>query len=266
MRSLLVLAVACLLALSALSSGCKGGGEGGKDAQEVEDAVLAAAAAYADGDVEAFRAAFTDGGLAELFELSAGELDALLEVLPDIIGQDPPVITEFANTEVDGGTASTDATTGQGGLVTVDRFHLMKDGGDWIIDGVEQSVSTPDLDGYATADLPMDEFSFDLDAGELAPGKVAFAVDNVGEQPHEAILISLDDDVDLDAAIMSVEPPEGVEVIGGVELEPGESSDMVLAEELEAGRYALICFLPDTDDSEGTPHAFLGMIEDFRIE
>ena len=266
MRSVLVLATA-LLALPLVAAGCKGGGDGGgEDARAIEDAVRAAAAAYADGDLDAFRAAFTDDGIVDLFDLDAEDLDAFLEFLPEIIGEDPPVISTFDNTEVDGDTGSTYATTAQTGLVVVDRFHVMKDGDDWIIDGVDHSVATPDLDDYSSTGLGMDEFSYDFDAGELSPGKVAFELENVGEQSHEALLVSLEDDVDLEEAITSVEQPEGVEVIASVEVEAGESGDMVLAEELEAGRYAFICFLADEDDPQATPHAFLGQTADFRIE
>lgn len=263
MRRLPAPALASLLLLSAFGSACGGGGE---DARELEDAVLAAAAAYTDEDLDAFRAAFTDDGITELFQIDSEDLDAFLEFLPDLLGEEPPVITSFANTRLSGDNGSTEATTEQTGVVVVDRYHLVRENDEWIIDGVDHSVATPDLDGYSTTILGMDESSFELNADELSPGEVAFQMENAGEQPHEALLVSLEDDVDLDEAIMSVEQPEGVDIIADVQVEPGESRHMALADELEAGRYAFICFLPDRDDPAGTPHAFLGMTADFRIE
>jgi hypothetical protein len=35
---------------------------------------------------------------------------------------------------------------------------------------------------------------------------------------------------------------------------------------LEPGRYALVCFFPDTDDPEMTPHAEKGMASEFTVE
>lgn len=116
--------------------------------------------------------------------------------------------------------------------------------------------------------MTLDEFAFGLDAN-LTAGNVAFAVENQGEQPHEAILAKIDEGVDLEEALNSEEDePEGIEVLGGVfEVQPGNSYNLVYTEELEAGRYAFVCFLPDLDEGpDGTPHALKGMVLEFNIE
>jgi hypothetical protein len=47
---------------------------------------------------------------------------------------------------------------------------------------------------------------------------------------------------------------------------PGETSNLVFAEPLASGRYALVCLFPDTDEGEGgTPHAMHGMTREFTV-
>ena len=48
---------------------------------------------------------------------------------------------------------------------------------------------------------------------------------------------------------------------------PGAGAKMAVPE-LEAGRYALICFLPDTSvpGEEKPPHFALGMVSEFTVE
>ena len=63
----------------------------------------------------------------------------------------------------------------------------------------------------------------------------------------------------------------GSEVIGflGVKVPviPGARAKMAVPE-LESGRYALICFLPDTSvpGEEQPPHFVLGMVSEFEVE
>jgi hypothetical protein len=61
---------------------------------------------------------------------------------------------------------------------------------------------------------------------------------------------------------------EGVEFIGGTnDVAAGESSNIVFVAPLEAGRYVMVCFLPDTDEGpEGTPHFAKGMVKEFTVE
>jgi hypothetical protein len=48
--------------------------------------------------------------------------------------------------------------------------------------------------------------------------------------------------------------------------QPGQSSGVLVLKDLEAARHVMVCFLPDTTDPQGTPHALKGMIADFRIQ
>ena len=40
---------------------------------------------------------------------------------------------------------------------------------------------------------------------------------------------------------------------------------MLFVNSLAAGRYAMLCFLPDVNDAAETPHAMKGMITEFAI-
>jgi len=50
------------------------------------------------------------------------------------------------------------------------------------------------------------------------------------------------------------------------QLGPGEENKLVFTGELGPGRYLMVCFLPDANDPEMTPHAFKGMASVFRIQ
>ena len=76
--------------------------------------------------------------------------------------------------------------------------------------------------------------------------------------------MSVPEDLDIEAAILSGEEPAGIEDVGiGGPWDPGTDTTAVFTEPLAAGRYAMLCFV---SDAEGVPHAALGMINEFTIE
>jgi hypothetical protein len=265
-----MLALAVLLAAAVLGGACKGG-DNSKDKKAAEDAVQAMVAAYTDKDVDGFVAAFTDKGLAELFGVSEEELDAAKEDLAQFIGEDPPVVRGFSNTKVSGDTVTTEVENEGEGVIAIDRFTLMRDGTDWLVDGFEGFAVSPDIpSGYKTVDLQVNEFAFGFIKDEVSTGKIAFKVENVGKQTHEVPLVKLPEGFDLDAAIQAeAESGEGfndAEFLGRIEIEPGAEYNMVFLDDLEPGRYALVCFFPDTEDPEETPHALKGMTAEFELQ
>ena len=265
-----IFALAVLLAAAVLGGACKGG-DNSKDKRAAEDAVRALIAAYTDKDVDGFVAAFTDKGLAELFGVPEEELDAAKEELAQFICEDPPVVRGFSDTSVSGDTATTVGNFESEGILDNDRFTLVKDGDAWKIDGFEGFAVSPDIaSGYKTVDLQVNEFAFGFIKDEVSTGKIAFKVENVGKQPHEVPLIKLPEGFDLDEAIqMEAESGEGfndVEFLGRIEIKPGAAYNMVLLSDLEPGNYALVCFFPDTEDPEQTPHALKGMTAEFELQ
>ena len=84
------------------------------------------------------------------------------------------------------------------------------------------------------------------------------------KEQHELALVSVPADADIVEGISQEEFPEDFEVkaVAGP-WDPGTNTVARFTEELSAGRYALVCFVESAD---GTPHAFLGMVNEFTIE
>jgi hypothetical protein len=120
-------------------------------------------------------------------------------------------------------------------------------------------------------ELTLAEFAFSFDRAEITDGNFAFDITNAGAQTHEAGLIKVAEDIVLDDLIGSfisgeAEDPEGVEDIDfELPIVPGQSTTMVFDGPLEAGRYVLLCFFPDTSDPERPPHAAKGMVSEFTV-
>jgi hypothetical protein len=147
----------------------------------------------------------------------------------------------------------------------VGRFGLAfsKEGEEWIA----QDLYVPDDDiGDAEAvDLEMVDFGFNFDADDLTSGDFALHAVNNGEQVHEIILVALPADGEI-LDILQDETFQPEPLFVKFPYEAGDESDVALPAPLDPGRYGFVCFLPDTDDPEGTPHAFLGMAADFTVE
>ena len=110
-------------------------------------------------------------------------------------------------------------------------------------------------------------FSYDPTDPRIKSGKFAFDIENKGDQVHEAILLHLKKDAPLMELIESRDA-EGIGFLGlKVPVLPGADVRMAVPE-LEPGRYALICFLPDQSvpGGEGPPHFALGMVSEFKVE
>ena len=109
-----------------------------------------------------------------------------------------------------------------------------------------------------------DEYAFVM-PGSIEGGWTTLKLRNTGEEAHEFALAKLDgertlDDVRAflsDPASQEQGPPDWVSIRAGIPtLAKGETAS--LTQELEPGRYALICFL---DGPSGRPHFADGMIK-----
>jgi uncharacterized cupredoxin-like copper-binding protein len=158
-------------------------------------------------------------------------------------------------------------------MKTAFNVGIVKEDGVWKLD----SISAGDGEipsGVELVPLELNEMGFLYDGtnASLKSGKFAFDIENKGDQVHEAVLLHLKKEGPL-MELMESMGPEGPdpEVIGflGVKVPviPGASAKMAVPE-LEAGRYALICFLPDTSvpGKEKPPHFALGMVSEFSVE
>jgi hypothetical protein len=114
-----------------------------------------------------------------------------------------------------------------------------------------------------------DEYAFVLPE-RIEGGWTTLRLENTGEEPHEFALAKLEGDRTLadvrrvltDPATQEEGPPSWVSIRAGIPtLQAGETAS--LAQQLEPGRYALICFL---DGPSGKPHFVDGMVSLVDVE
>ena len=245
-------------------------GSTGADA-DVEAFIRGFIDSYNNGDANAFFGKMTDEAAAQFLNfqgMDTAELDAAKQQAAPFIGETQLDVQKIEVTDVSGGSASADLTLGNSGVLEGDKIALTKNGDSWTVSTLELFAASPDVPaGYTTYDMTLDEFKFGLD-GEPTAGKAAFALKNVGQQLHEAVLIRLDSTIDLQQALQSPQQPEGVTVIGGAtNIAPGDTYNLIFTDPLTPGRYAFIDFLPDTTEgANGTPHAFEGMTAEFTVK
>lgn len=265
----LALLAALTVSLVAFAA-CSDDDDGGSDASptasageiaEIEQLVsdLIESDGAQQADVDFFFAHVTDELLEGFFQTTREESMASAE---ECVGE-PGVVESNANTSVSGSDASTDVTADFG----VFTFVLVKDGEVWKVTKIK--AVSPDIPAGVTAvDLELNEFAFGFNPSDIEDGNLAFAAENIGEQTHEVTLVKLDEGVVLDEAIQfegDGTPPGVTDVAHAGPVFPGDEYNLVFEEPLEPGRYALVCFFPDTDDAEETPHAFKGMTAEFEV-
>lgn len=220
-----------------------------------------AVAAWNKKDVQGFLANFTTAGA--LNEFGEDSIDAVVASLPDFIG-DPPIssgnVSNVKSINATTATATVDLNLGK--LVERHEYTLLQQGGVWKIDG-GPIVDVPTPAGAATVPVQLREFSFSFDKSAVASGNFALAGTNVGAQFHEIALAKIPANANLQELLETEEDVPGFEFIGAVFMAPGESAKMVFSSPLAAGRYAMVCFIPD--EKTDTPHAFLGMVSEFNV-
>lgn len=246
------------------------------DAKAIEKVVRDNASAWDAKDFAAFSALHTEKGLKE--ELADAEDPNTPEGLKAgfdlFVADDRLVIDSIDAIEVDGNDATAvveayteprEAPSSVSILLGVD-VAFVKDGEAWKIDGLAfTSPAAPD--GVTTVHIDANEFAFAFIAEDVTSGNVAFEIANVGKQPHHVTIEKVPADFDIEAALQSEEDPEGLTHIGSTPpWEPGVTQYVVFTGPLEAGDYVMLCFMPDTDDPEGTPHALKGMYKEFSVD
>jgi hypothetical protein len=169
---------------------------------------------------------------------------------------DPGTVEGFSGTEIDGDNATSTVTSDFGTF----EIGLMRQDDDSL-----QAASDEAPEGAASVDLGLSEFAFQFNADDIpADGNFVFHATNDGAQVHEVAVAPIPADVDLLEALDTID--EGSVVAFKLFVVPGQEVDVAFEAPLEPGRYALVCFFPDTDDPEGTPHALKGMRGEFTIE
>ena len=119
------------------------------------------------------------------------------------------------------------------------------------------------------ADVTLDlvDFSF-LPSEPLAVGEQTVRVNNQGSHPHEIWLAKLGEGKSANDLLMALAPGSPTEDwvyngLGGLAwIDPG--SHGYFTANLEPGRYAFICFVPD--EATGRMHFMLGMVYEFEVK
>jgi hypothetical protein len=112
-----------------------------------------------------------------------------------------------------------------------------------------------------TVDLA--DFNFSV-SGDLTAGTHTFRFNNVGGQPHEGVLVKLNEGVLTAADYLNAAPdgpPAAVGVGGITAIAVGDHQ--YITTELSPGNYALFCFF--TDAETHAPHFVLGMMTEFTV-
>jgi len=259
------IAVTLALALTALSTvalACGGGEGSAEDREEVEDTVRTLAG-YGAEDVDAFLEGVTDNVLENFFGFTREECK---DNAQDCVG-DPSESTSLAKTKVSGDTATTEGTFSFEGDEETFLLSLVRVDGKWKLDGLK-NVPQEIPGGVKKVDLELNEFAFGFNASEITDGNFAFVAKNIGKQNHQVGVLKIPADLDIQEFIQSEEEEEieGIEDIAfTLPFPPGDEANVVFDQPLEPGRYALLCFVPDKDDPEKTPHALKGMYRDFTV-
>jgi len=262
----LVIATALVVALAGLAAACGGDGEGSEEDRAEVEQTIRDLAAYGAEDIDAFLEQVTDNVLDDFFGFSREECR---QNAADCVGE-PSEVTAIKDLKVSGDEAEAELTfTGEEEGESFDekfRVLLIKEEGVWKLDGFA-GANEEIPEGVDVVDLELNEFSFEFDTQKTRGGGFAFSIKNSGDQAHEVVLVKVPEDLDIEAALESEDQPEGVEdIASNGPFPPGDEGTLVFDEPLEPGRYVLLCFLPDSEDPEGTQHANKGMWAEFTVE
>ncbi|HXK34843.1 MAG TPA: hypothetical protein VNM91_12615 [Dehalococcoidia bacterium] len=268
MRKFILGAVALIVAISAAMSAACGDDDNGDEEQAVRATLESAAAAFNNKDVDRFLSHVTDMMITNALGFSSRE--EARQGLAEFIGDPPITFTSFANYEFEGDAATVEVGEIEGIVRGQTRFELVKVDGAWRINS-ETDLPVEPPSGAAVVAIDMTEYAFSLDRTS-APGNVAFRVTNSGDEGHEFVLFRITADGDPDAILEQLRSgSEDESTFESMEFvafdgpyEPGEEDVVVFTEDLQAGSYALVCFVPA--EGAGAPHAALGMAELMTIE
>jgi hypothetical protein len=239
--------------------------------QGIRASIEGAVAAWNRRDAPGFARFFTDQGLREFAESgggppSEGDPPSRAELIAELamfIGEEPVSLRGVTVLQASGRQAAALLDFQVGSSLERDNVTLVHEGVWKVSSWMEGTVPIPS--GVTPLDVRLQEFAFVYDRAQASAGPVAFRVSNVGRQEHELVLFRITSNQTLQQIIQSAGPdeePEGIEFEGFTFAEPGDQGTIVFTRALANGRYGMVCFIPDTD---GTPHAFKGMLSEFTV-
>jgi len=130
--------------------------------------------------------------------------------------------------------------------------------------GMEISEAVYNDCGFEQVEVTGLDYSFEGIPEEVTSGDVAFQFTNDGEEPHEMLIVRINDDADMTIdEIIELPQREAQELVtseAATFAEPG-GTDWTM-NNLEAGSYAALCFVETAD---GVPHVVEGMVYPFEV-
>jgi uncharacterized cupredoxin-like copper-binding protein len=281
-RSLLAIVGLGLSGALFLAAGC---GDGDKEAAApaatetaapsgdeagVEAAARETAQAYNSGNIDAFLATVSDAFVANVFgTFGVSTKDDLRQAAASGdfgIGDPPFEDFQVSNVTLSGDSATADDSHQEGRALINERLSFVRVGESWLLDDIDPTrVEAPE--GATEADIGLVEFAFNLNRLSFPAGDVTFQASDDGKQMHEMGIVKLPEGVSVEEALQAEDPGAlGVEDIAHFgPVAPGAQATWTV-KDLEPGRYAYACFVPDQDDPEGTPHALKGMVGEFTVQ
>ena len=173
-------------------------------------------------------------------------------------------------------------------LIRVDEGHTVQEGlaaaSKWAETGksalpewVHLAVPVPpaelEVTGEATGEAPtapakLEAKEYGFTGSGLESGATTLQFENTGEQPHHAEALAIAGDATIEDVKKFLRTEKGKPPIdeskrfGTAVIDGGGSQTVDL--ELEPGRYAVLCFVPDREG--GPPHAFKGMVSEIEVK
>ena len=128
-------------------------------------------------------------------------------------------------------------------------------------EAVTASAAEPEAD----LEIHMRDFAFDIPAN-LPEGQQTWKVINDGPQPHEMIVVKLNEGVTFEQFMSELEANgeaamPGVPMGGAQALTPSLAS--YLTYDLEPGEYVATCYIPTQEP--GQTHVHMGMVQRFTV-
>jgi len=133
----------------------------------------------------------------------------------------------------------------------------------------EDRVHAFDLEncGWAKIDVSGKDYAFTGIPKKVEAGPVSFEFTNTGKEPHEFLLLRVNDGVkeSVKDIVGLPEDQAGSKVtqVGGTFAPPGQGDYSVF--NLEKGRYGVACYVPVGGGDEGPPHVTKGMHAEFEV-
>lgn len=112
--------------------------------------------------------------------------------------------------------------------------------------------------------MKLHDYTF-TESAPLTAGRHTIRIENEADQSHEVLILKLEpgkNGMDVAHWMENMTGPPPAAIVGGITgITKGQVNYITV--DLEAGDYAMLCFIPDAKD--GRPHIAHGMVRDFKV-